>query len=82
MADMYPDVLDQKQVQLIPMVTRFSPSFYLAGGTALAIQLGHRRSVDFVFLPINRWRTNKSETVYADGSPRNKPLLTNKMNLR
>jgi hypothetical protein len=24
--------------------------FYLAGGTALALQLGHRRSVDLIFL--------------------------------
>jgi hypothetical protein len=47
MTDTHPDVLDPKQRDLIPLVTRFAPSFYLAGGTALALQLGHRRSVDF-----------------------------------
>ena len=28
--------------------------FYLAGGTALALRLGHRVSVDLTFLPISR----------------------------
>ena len=27
----------------------FAPHFYLAGGTALSLQIGHRRSVDFDF---------------------------------
>lgn len=47
MADIHRDILDPKQVQLIPLVTQFASSFYLVGGTALSLQLGHRRSIDF-----------------------------------
>lgn len=42
-------------VRLGPLVT--SRQIYLAGGTSVALQLGHRRSVDldwFSFLPISR----------------------------
>ncbi|HKZ82121.1 MAG TPA: nucleotidyl transferase AbiEii/AbiGii toxin family protein [Anaerolineae bacterium] len=42
--------------QLWPMLARhrFIRQFYLAGGTALALQLGHRISVDLDFFPIDR----------------------------
>ena len=41
---------------LWPVLARqpFIGQFYLAGGTALALQLGHRSSVDLDFFPIDR----------------------------
>lgn len=47
MAGMHLDILDPKQRDLIPLMSRFAPVFYLVGGTALALQFGHRRSLDF-----------------------------------
>lgn len=44
---MHPDILTKTQVGLLPLVKQFNPSFYLVGGTALALQMGHRRSIDF-----------------------------------
>ena len=44
---MYKNILTKEQVQLIPVIKLFNRSFYLVGGTALALQIGHRRSVDF-----------------------------------
>lgn len=40
-------ILNNDQKQLLPLIHTFSPVFYLAGGTALALHLGHRRSIDF-----------------------------------
>lgn len=40
-------ILTKNQRELLPLISQFSPQFYLAGGTALALQLGHRRSIDF-----------------------------------
>jgi len=40
-------ILTKNQQELLPLISQFSPQFYLVGGTALALQLGHRRSVDF-----------------------------------
>ena len=43
---MHRDVLTEPAALLFPSLARF-PDFYLAGGTALALQIGHRVSVDF-----------------------------------
>jgi hypothetical protein len=46
---MFIDILDKKRKEILPRLKIFSSSFYLAGGTGLALQLGHRDSVDFDF---------------------------------
>jgi hypothetical protein len=43
------DILDQKRKDVLPLLKEFKEDFYLAGGTALALQLGHRDSIDFDF---------------------------------
>lgn len=43
---MHDEVLTQSAAALLPFLLRFK-DFYLAGGTALALQMGHRRSIDF-----------------------------------
>ena len=44
---MHPDILTAEQQNLLPLVQSFSDTFGLVGGTAIALHLGHRRSVDF-----------------------------------
>ena len=44
---MYPEILSKEQKELIPLIRKFKLEFYLVGGTAIALQLGHRRSIDF-----------------------------------
>jgi hypothetical protein len=41
--------LPKAQRALWPLLTQIPPGFVLYGGTALALRLGHRRSVDFDF---------------------------------
>src|ERR1700720_3199638 len=43
---MHREVLTKRAAELFGSLRRF-PGFYLAGGTALALQIGHRVSVDF-----------------------------------
>lgn len=45
---MHEEALTDKAAELFPHFRRFS-QFYLVGGTGLALQIGHRRSVDFDF---------------------------------
>ena len=46
----YQRVLDRKRVALLPTLRLLTQrGFYLAGGTGLALQLAHRRSMDFDF---------------------------------
>lgn len=47
MTHIHHDVLDPNQASLVPLVSEFAHSFYVARGTALALQYGHRRSIDF-----------------------------------
>jgi len=44
---MHSEVLTPEAAALFPKLSSFRGDFYLAGGTALALQLGHRVSVDF-----------------------------------
>lgn len=44
---MHKEILDNGQLELLPLLSRFTDKFYLAGGTAVALHIGHRRSNDF-----------------------------------
>lgn len=46
---MFYNILDKKRLDLLPLFRNFKNTFYLAGGTSLALQIGHRDSVDFDF---------------------------------
>lgn len=46
---MFYDILDKKRVALLPLFRSLKKDFYLAGGTSLALQIGHRDSIDFDF---------------------------------
>jgi hypothetical protein len=44
---MHKSVLSPKQQDLIPFIDSFANQYGLVGGTAIALQLGHRFSIDF-----------------------------------
>ena len=44
---MHIQIFNQNQVQLLPLVKQFKKEFYLVGGTAISLHIGHRRSIDF-----------------------------------
>jgi len=45
--DMHKNILNSNQLELLPLVKEFKRTFYLVGGTAIALQIGHRQSIDF-----------------------------------
>ncbi len=44
---MHKEILTKEQIELLPLVHEFIKDFGLVGGTAIALQIGHRRSIDF-----------------------------------
>lgn len=44
---MHKEILTETQVALLPLIKQFKREYYLVGGTAIALYIGHRRSIDF-----------------------------------
>lgn len=63
---MHKEILNPDQIKLLPLVKQFKKEFYLVGGTAIALHIGHRRSIDFDLFKISSLRhksiINKIET--------------------
>jgi len=61
---MFPAILSETQKTLLPHLEPFTSDYYLVGGTAIALHLGHRKSIDFDLFtqdkiklrPINAWK--------------------------
>ena len=61
---MHTNILTKNQLDLIPIVTGFGKKgYYLVGGTALALQLGHRRSLDYDLFTKNSFDNKRYEIV-------------------
>jgi hypothetical protein len=56
---MYPGILSAEQEQLLPLVKLFRREFFLVGGTAIALHIGHRKSIDFDLFKRASFRTKK-----------------------
>ena len=53
------EILTEKQVNLLPLVEKFSKDFGLVGGTAIALHIGHRESIDFDLFTLNEFDSTK-----------------------
>ncbi|MEK9155786.1 MAG: nucleotidyl transferase AbiEii/AbiGii toxin family protein [Patescibacteria group bacterium] len=57
--DIFRDILDEERRKILPLLADFKAGFYLAGGTGLALQLGHRDSIDFDFFRPDSFSTEE-----------------------
>jgi len=62
---MHKEILNKNQLELLPLVTQFKREFYLVGGTAIGLHLGHRRSIDFDLFKPGRLVINRILTKLA-----------------
>jgi len=56
---MHLEIFSDKQQEVLPFIAQFKRNFYLVGGTAIALYIGHRRSIDydlFTFSRLNKAR--------------------------
>lgn len=44
---MHLEILTKEQHDLLPFIKKYSKNYYMVGGTAIALHIGHRGSVDF-----------------------------------
>jgi len=50
---MHTEIFNSEEIELLPSIKSFQRSFYMVGGTAIALHLGHRRSIDFDLHSVN-----------------------------
>ncbi len=63
---MFYNILDKKRLEILPLLENFKKDFYLAGGTGLALQLGHRDSIDFDFFSSKDFNAEKLYSVIKE----------------
>lgn len=49
------EILSKEQMALLPLVRTFSKNFGLVGGTAIALHIGHRESLDFDLFSLEKF---------------------------
>ena len=65
---MHDNILTNEQRNLLPLIKAFSKDYYLVGGTAIALHIGHRRSIDFdLFTGIDIKRRSIRDRIEKDG---------------
>ena len=72
---MHNDILTAEQLALVPLIKQFAPQFYLVGGTALALQYGHRRSIDFDLFSRTKFDNNHLKAILKKEYPIQKTFL-------
>jgi len=56
---MHTQIFSSNQTALLPLVKQFRKEFYLVGETAIALHIGHRRSIDFDLFKFNPLKPKK-----------------------
>jgi hypothetical protein len=65
---MHEDILNVNQQALLPLMAQFRREYYLVGDTAIALHIGHRRSVDFdMFKPTVLNHKRNLDRIVASG---------------
>ncbi len=44
---MHSQIFSDRQKELLPLIKKYRRNYYLVGGTAIALHIGHRYSIDF-----------------------------------
>jgi hypothetical protein len=63
--NMHREILTPEQQELLPFVSSFKDTFGLVGGTAIAIQIGHRESIDFDLFSFDEFDSSKIRRVFS-----------------
>lgn len=80
---MYPNILNDNQLTIVKKLKLPKlPGFYLAGGTALALQIGHRTSIDFDFYSQKSFESLRLTQLLTKTFPNSKTLTQAEDTLR
>jgi hypothetical protein len=72
---MHTEIFSIEQEELLPYIKRFKTSFYMVGGTAIALHIGHRRSLDFDLFSLADLRKSRIKRVLLEIPFKQVPLF-------
>ena len=65
---MHKEILSKQQVKLLSLASSFSSRFGLVGGTAVALHLGHRESLDFDLFANKKFNNDDIKKIITDNN--------------
>ena len=66
---MHTEILSEEQKKLLPLIKLFKKDYYLVGGTAIALHIGHRRSIDFDLFTKKKIQHSRIKKIISGSSP-------------
>ncbi len=60
------EILTDSQRKLLPLLSTFSKDFGLVGGTAIALQIGHRQSIAFDLFSTKKFSNGKIRNILVE----------------
>jgi Nucleotidyl transferase AbiEii toxin, Type IV TA system len=63
---MHLEILNDSQLKLLPLLSKFKRQFYMVGGTAIALHIGHRLSIDFDLFKSNKIKAKEILLKFED----------------
>jgi len=63
---MYLNILSREQQELLAFLDSFKGKYILVGGTAIALQIGHRKSIDFDLFSTKPIKKNEIKKAVAE----------------
>ncbi len=63
---MHPEILTAEQKKLLPLVKLFNNDYCLVGGTAIALYLGHRYSIDYDLFSEKKIKRKSIKRIFED----------------
>ena len=74
---MHNNILSEGQIRLLPLIKRFSGEFGLVGGTAIALHLGHRESIDFDLFTFEAFNSSQIRNIVRKDNKIDNILVNN-----
>lgn len=74
---LHKEILNTNQIELLPIIQEFNNNYYLCGGTAIALHIGHRRSIDFDLFSISQINHKKILDIFTLNNL--KPIITRRV---
>lgn len=62
---MHKEILTPAQIGLLPFVAEFKKNFGLVGGTAIALHIGHRESIDFDMFSPEEFSNSRVRNIFS-----------------